>query len=213
MIRAIIFDLDGLLTDTETLHSRAWRQTFEERGIHVSESEYADHWVRQGKGLTGFIAERGLKWQPEELWARKDDVFAELVVKELRAMPGALELLKALHSRVKLALASSARRIPVDLVLHTLGITEYFEVIATFEDVSKTKPEPDVFLLAAHRLGAEPSECVVLEDAEKGIIAAHRAGMKSVAVPNHHTRGNDFSSATLIVNSLNELTLERIQAL
>lgn len=213
MIRAVIFDLDGLLTDTELLHSRAWRKTFQERGIHISERQYADHWVRQGKGFFSFLAERDLKLKPEELQHRKDQIFAQLVQKGLRALPGALELLEALHGRVKLALASSARRIPVDLVLRTLGVTDYFEVIATFEDVSQAKPEPDVFLLAAKRLGVEPSECVVIEDAEKGIIAAHRAGMKSIVIPNHHTRDNDFSKATLMVNSLHEVTLERITAL
>lgn len=213
MIRVIIFDLDGLLTDTEMLHSRAWCKTFQEKGIHMSEREYADHWVRQGKGFLSFLAERDLKLKPAELQQRKDQIFAELVQKELRAMPGALEFLEALHGRVKLALASSARRIPVNLVLHALGITNYFEVIATFEDVSRAKPDPDVFLLVAKRLGVEPRECVVLEDAEKGILAAYRAGMKSIAVPNHHTQGNDFSSATLMVNSLKELSLERIEAL
>ena len=129
-------------------------------------------------------------------------------------MPGALELLEALHGRVRLGLASSARRNPVGLVLRTLAMARYFEVIATYEDVAPhIKPLPDVFLLVAQRLRVSPRECVVIEDAEKGILAAHHAEMKSIAVPNHHTRDNDFSKATLIVSSLQEVSLKRIQVL
>jgi HAD superfamily hydrolase (TIGR01509 family) len=214
MICAVIFDLDGLLADTEALHSQAWRQTLATRGVHVSEQEYADHWVRQGKGLIEFLNDHDLLWKPQELWALKDEIFHQLVETELRPMPGAMELLKALCGLVKLAMASSARRVPVNLVLNTLGISDRFEVIATYEDVApRIKPHPDVFLLAAQRLGVPASECVVIEDAEKGVLAAARAGMKCIAVPNSHTRDHDFSNATLVVDSLDQLTLERIQAL
>ena len=92
-----------------------------------------------------------------------------------------------------------------------LEIAHYFQVIVSGLDVDQVKPAPDIFLKAAHDLGVEPSECLVLEDAEKGVIAAHRAGMRCIAVPNLYTRQHDFSKATKICSSLKEITPELLQ--
>jgi beta-phosphoglucomutase-like phosphatase (HAD superfamily) len=101
----------------------------------------------------------------------------------------------------------------VDAVLQGLDIAHYFQAIVSGLDVARVKPAPDIFLAAARRVGARSSECVVLEDAEKGILAAHEAGMACIAVPNEHTRSHDFSKATRICASLNEITLELIDEL
>ena len=179
MITTVIFDLDGLLADTERLHCQAYRDALQAEGIPLTEDEYAEHWVRSGKGIADWLNERGLKRDPLELRAVKSKRYLDLLACSLRPMAGALDLLETLHGKKKLALASSSYRDAVDGVLHGLKIGHYFQAIVSGLDVARVKPAPDIFLAAALQVDAIPSECLVLEDAEKGIVAAHLAGMRS----------------------------------
>jgi HAD superfamily hydrolase (TIGR01509 family) len=128
-------------------------------------------------------------------------------------MPGALDLIETLHGKKRLALATSSFRENAELILRQLDLARHFEAVATYESVARVKPYPDLFLHVAERLGVAASECVVLEDAEKGVLAAHAAGMKVIAVPTPQTRGNDFSKATRVVSSLTEVTLPLLDTL
>jgi HAD superfamily hydrolase (TIGR01509 family) len=114
---------------------------------------------------------------------------------------------------LKLALVTSSYRDSTAEVLGAVGVARYFEVVITGDDVARPKPDPTCFLLAAGRLGVIASECLVLEDAEKGIIAADSAGMFSVAVPNSFTAGNDFSRAMRVLSSLDDVTEELLAAM
>jgi beta-phosphoglucomutase len=213
MISTVIFDLDGLLTDTERLHCQAWRQTLADIGVEVSEAEYADHWIRAGLGIEVFVRLRGLTHDPEVLRRSKLGTFTALLDTSLCPMPGALALVETLHGTKRLALATSSFGETARLILRRLDIARYFEAVATNESVARVKPHPDLFLHVAERLGVTASECVVLEDAEKGVLAAHAAGMKVIAVPNPHTRDNDFSRATRVVSSLTDVTLPLLDSL
>lgn len=210
---AVIFDLDGLLADTECLHCRAYQLALLEHDIDLLEADYAEHWVRFGKGIADWLTARRLALDPHALRLRKAQYYSDLLVTSLRPMEGALELLEFFHRRTKIALASSSYRDAVDGVLAGLGIAHYFEVIVSGLDVEQVKPAPDIFLKAAHDLGVEPARCLVLEDAEKGVLAAHTAGMRCIAVPNRYTRHHDFSRATRICASLKEITAEFLQEL
>jgi HAD superfamily hydrolase (TIGR01509 family) len=213
VITAVIFDLDGLLADTESFHSRAWRETLAADGIVVTEKEFAEHWIRSGHGIAEYVERRGFALDLDDLRQRKAAIFHRLVDSSAEAMPGADALVRALAGRKRLALATSSYRESAQAVLARLDLGRWFEVVATYESAPRRKPYPDVFLHTADRLGVPPSECVVLEDAEKGIAAAHAAGMKSIAVPTPDTRDNDFSRATLIVPSLEAVTLALIDSL
>ena len=213
MISTVIFDLDGLVSDTEPLHCAAWRRTLADIGVDLSEEEFCDHWIRAGLEITDFDRLRGLDHDPEVLRRAKLALYTDLLGASLRPMPGAVELIAALHGRKRLALATSSFAATVELILETLGVARYFETIATHESVTRLKPHPDVFLLVAERLGVPPAECLVLEDAEKGVLAAHAAGMKVIAVPTVHTRDNDFSKATLVVRSLEDVSPELLDSL
>jgi HAD superfamily hydrolase (TIGR01509 family) len=213
MITTVIFDLDGLLADTERLHCQAYQDALLRYGAVLTESEYADHWVRAGKGIGDWVSIRGLSLDPLALRTYKSNRYLQLLTVSLRPMDGALALLQSLHGKKTLALASSSYRDAVDAVLHGLNITHYFKAVVSGLDVARVKPAPDIFLAAARAVGVDPAECVVLEDAEKGVLAAHQAGMACIAVPNEHTRGHNFSKATRICASLNEITVQLIEEL
>lgn len=213
MITTVIFDLDGLLADTERLHCEAYQTVLGEIGVKLTPEEYAQHWIRKGRSIADFLQERGLDYDPWDLRERKTQVYAQLLERFLLPMPGAPALLQRLQGRKRLALASSARADSVACVLHKLDFEDYFELVAAEGCVPRLKPHPDLFLYAAKQLGVKPVECVVLEDAEKGILAAHAAGMKSLAIPNELTRDNDFAEATRVLNSLEEVTLDLIESL
>lgn len=213
MITGMIFDLDGLLADTERLHRQAYQTALREYGLMVSEEEYAEHWVRFGKGIAEWLDERGSSVDPLLVRARKSICYHQLLTSSLRPMEGAVPLLDALRGRVKLALASSSYRDAVDGVLAGLEVAHFFDVVVSGLDVPRVKPAPDIFLKAASDLGIPPAQCLVVEDAEKGVIAAHRAGMRSIAVPNDYTRHHDFSKATRICKSLTEITAELLRSL
>ncbi|MGH7872536.1 MAG: HAD family hydrolase [Candidatus Binatia bacterium] len=213
MITSIIFDLDGLLADTERLHCLAYQTAMKEHGFVLSELDYAEHWVRRGDGISEWLTAHSLAIDAAAVRARKSAHYLELLATSLRPMDGALELLTNLRGTVRIALASSSYRDAVDGVLAGLNIANFFEVIVSGLDVAQVKPAPEIFLKAADLLGVAPAHCLVLEDAEKGIIAAHRAGMRSVAIPNEYTRHHDFSKATRICGSLAEITPAFLQSL
>jgi HAD superfamily hydrolase (TIGR01509 family) len=213
MITTVIFDLDGLLADTERLHCRAYQLALWEHRVSLSEADYVEHWVRCGKGIGDWLEMHCLDLESQKVRARKSEHYLTLVGSSVRPMKGALELLNRLHRTKKIALASSSYRDAVDAVLSGLNIAQFFEVIVTGLDVPRVKPAPDIFLKAASQMGAKPSECLVLEDAEKGVLAAYHAGMRCIVVPNEHTQHHDFSKATRVCASLAEVTPELLDSL
>lgn len=213
MITTVIFDLDGLLADTEQLHCRAYRMALLEHNVQLAEADYGEHWVRRGKGIDDWVARQGLDLDSVALRARKAAHYQTLLRSSLRPMAGATALLARLQGTLRIGLASSSYRDAVDGVIHGLGIAGYFETVVSGLDVARVKPAPDIFLKAADRLGVVPAECVVLEDAEKGVLAAQAAGMRCVAIPNGYTRDHDFSQATLVCVSLHEVTVELLRNL
>ncbi|HET9917602.1 MAG TPA: HAD family phosphatase [Candidatus Binatia bacterium] len=213
MITTAIFDLDGLLADTEPLHCRAYQLALFEHGVQLTAEDYGDHWVRCGKGIHEWLRQHSFDLDPMVLRARKAIHYQDLLQSSLRAMDGAEALLDRLAGNMRIGLASSSYRDAVDGVIHGLGIANYFDTIVSGLDVARVKPAPDIFLEAAHRLGVDPAECAVLEDAEKGVLAAHAAGMRCVAVPNDFTQDHDFSKATCVCSSLNDVTFKLLRNL
>jgi HAD superfamily hydrolase (TIGR01509 family) len=208
MISTVIFDLDGLLADTEGLHCQAYQMAMAEHDIALKQADYAEHWVRNGLGIGDWVSQHNLALDPLTLRLRKSEHYLGLLSASLRPMDGALELLAGLHGKLRFALASSSYRDAIDGVLAGLDIAHYFETIVSGLDVPRVKPFPDIFLKAANQLGVEPSQCIVLEDAEKGVVAAASAGMRCIAVPNEFTRHHDFSRATRVCESLKEVSFE-----
>ncbi len=212
---ALIFDMDGVLVDSEPLTIRAYVQAASEFGVGLDPQEYVQRVVIEGWLIRSLFEARGgdpAEWKA--LFRRKTEIYSGLVESELHTMPGAVELLTELKSHgVPCAVATSASRVTMDLVLEARGLARYFDAAVTLDDVEKQKPDPEAFLKAAELLGMPPERCIVIEDAPKGIAAARAAGMRSVIVPNALFPSADFTAADLVVESLQQLTAERLAAL
>jgi beta-phosphoglucomutase len=210
MRKAVLFDMDGVLVDSEPVHCVNTISALENQGIALTEQEYYDFWTRDGKNIVQFAQERGVSIDRERYRADKRAAFPELVRTHLRPMPHAREALEGLQGKYRIALVSSSGRDEIEFILAHADLGNYFELIVGYGDVRNPKPAPDQYLLAAERLAFSPVECTVIEDTWKGVEAGNAAWMRVIAVPNAQTRSNDFSKADAVIASLAELTPEII---
>ena len=215
MPQAVIFDMDGVLADTEPLHGKCFIQAFRELGIHTDLERYRQAVTLGGSPVKDYYVSLGGE---ESTWQRikqiKDALMTESTEKDGVLMPGAVDLLRLLKgASIPTAVATSARRKSLEIVLDRFELWPYFDAFATKDDADEEKPDPAVFLLAAERLGVDPAACVVVEDSPRGVVAAHRAGMKCIAVPTPSTADGDFSLADVVVNSLEDVDLDTLHRL
>jgi HAD superfamily hydrolase (TIGR01509 family) len=184
-IRAVIFDMDGVLVDSEALINVAALAMFKEKGLDVQPEDFLPFVGAGERRYIGGVAEKhGFPVDLDEAKRRTYEIYLDLVPSQLEAFPGAYDLVLACRAAgLRVAVASSADRIKVTANLQKLGLPpEVWDAVVTGEQVTKNKPSPDIFLLAARNINAEPSECVVIEDAVNGIQAAKAAGMRCIAV-------------------------------
>jgi beta-phosphoglucomutase family hydrolase len=205
----VIFDMDGLMVDTERLHHESFSAVLKQYGVAPIPNEQG---VIQVSGVSAdtnwdnFKQRYGFTADNRELSRRKSEIHATRLRDEVKAMPGLLRLLGELRThKIKLAIASSSIREHIGIVTDKLSIADYFDAIVSGEEVTHGKPAPDIFLRAAQRLGVVADQCVVLEDASSGVRAAGAAGMRVVAVPNEFTMHEDFSMADITVESLERI--------
>jgi HAD superfamily hydrolase (TIGR01509 family) len=213
MTRGVIFDLDGVLIDSEGLWKRAACEVLEEFGVTVTPEEYAANWIATGEGPEHAVVKYKLPITAQEFRRRRKPIVEHLVATEAALMPGALDALKRLSQRYPLALATNSPAAAVGPVFDRYGLRRFFRDLLTRERYEKAKPAPDAFVAAAAALGLPPARCVVIEDAERGVLAAHRAGTKCVVVPNVWTQSHDFSLADRVVAHLDDVTCELVEAL
>jgi HAD superfamily hydrolase (TIGR01509 family) len=152
------------------------------------------------------VRELGLPIAADELRRRKEPVYHAMLRDEARLMPGAAAAIERLAAEMPLAVATNSTRADLELVLDPFDLRRHFAAVVTREDYTGRKPAPDAFLVAAERLGLPPGRCVVIEDATKGVLAAERAGCPCIAIPHRFTAGNDFTHATVVLESLDRVT-------
>ena len=183
--KGAIFDQDGLLFDTEVIFEQSWIKAGEELGLPVTLELTHKLSGRGKKELASVIAEVFQEADPEAMVERAHHLAAETQLAMTPVMkPGVREILGFCRKHgIRTAIASSSMRHLVDHNLEVTGLAEFFDAIVTGRDVANGKPAPDIFLLAAERIGVHPSECVVFEDAFPGIRAAHAAGCRPVMIP------------------------------
>lgn len=209
-VDAVVFDFDGLLVDTETPEFEAWSQVFVESGSILHLEEWAKcvgggnpPW-RVDAHLAELVPDVDLAWAKRRAHELRDAVLIEIGWRE-----GALELFDFLDAEgVRYGIASSSRSLWVDGFLQNLGARDRFPIVWTWDMVGRKKPDPKLYLSACEALGVAPERAVAFEDSPNGILAAKRAGMTAVAVPNSVTERFDLSLADYRLNSLSEANFE-----
>ena len=214
MIEAVIFDLDGVLLDSEQLWDQAREQLAEERGGRWHANAQRDMMGMSSPEWSRYMHEViGLPEPPEEISCEVVERLATLYRERLPVVPGAREAVGRLAARWPLGLASSSNRELIDLALELLGVKHLFKATVSSEEVARGKPAPDVYLEAARRLGIDPTHAAAIEDSENGIRAAKAAGMRVIAIPNRHfpPPNEALAQAHVVLESLAELTPETIE--
>lgn len=212
-MRAVIFDLDGVLIDSEGLQYQAYTQVLARIDIRVTRHEFAEHWTAAGRGPEYVVQRFGLPLAADELRALKQPIYHQLLRQQATLMPGTVAVLARLQPHFALAVATNSNRADLGFVLDHLDLRRFFTAVVARDDYERAKPEPDAFLTAAARLGVAAATCVVIEDSYRGIVAAHRAGAACVAVPNEFTRHSDFSLAGAVLHNLDELSVALVERL
>ena len=206
----VVFDLDGLLVDSERVQAISFNIVLARYGIRLDDESFAR--LVGTSTWQNFVDLKQAYPQIAEdvarIIARKDEVYADLVPREMTAMPGAIPLVQALAlANVPLAVASSSGREDILASLRAVGLAGLLTRVASGVEVPRSKPAPDVYLAALDLLGLPASACVALEDAGPGVEAATAAGLACLAVPNRFTRGrHDFTRAVAVVDSLERVT-------
>jgi beta-phosphoglucomutase len=206
---AVIFDADGVLVDSYDAHMRSWLLMGREHGLAITEEEFASTFGQTSREIIARFWGAGLDDAAREaLDARKEAIYRDLIRKRFPAMDGAVELIDTLVD----AGGSSGPPENVELTLDRLGRRRAFVALVTGRDVTRGKPDPQVFQIAAERLGLPAARCIVVEDAPVGIAAARAAGMASVALVGT-VPAERLAAADLVVGSLRELDAPRLAAL
>jgi HAD superfamily hydrolase (TIGR01509 family) len=214
VIEAVIFDLDGVLIDSEQVWNEARRALVRERGGHWHDRAQQDMMGMSSVEWSRYVNEElGVDLSPAHI---SDDVVRRLVVlysERLPLMPEAAEAVERLAAHWRLGLASSSNRELIDLVLELSGLASHFEVTLSSEEVSRGKPAPDVYLEAVRRLRVAPVRCAAIEDSHNGILSAAAAGMRVIAIPNRtFPPGEDaLAAAAQVLPSVAELSIEIVQ--
>jgi HAD superfamily hydrolase (TIGR01509 family) len=214
MVDAVIFDLDGVLIDSESVWDAARRDVVSETG-----GAWSDSATRAMQGMSSpewsryLHDELGVSLDPGEISRQVVGRVLAAYDREVPLLPGAVEAVRRVAGRWPLALASSANRPVIDAVLHTAGLTGCFSAIVSGDEVARGKPSPDVYLAAADKLGVEPARAAAVEDSTNGLRSAAAAGMLVIAVPNREfpPAEDAVALAELVVGSVGELTLESIE--
>lgn len=208
-VRALIFDMDGVLVDSEPLHLLAYQELFGPHGIEYTEEHNREFLGCKDIAMAEILVERwALTHTPEEIVQSKENILARMLREDAKIRPGVIQLLEQAEAlKIPCAVASSATLPTIQLVVDVLGIRNYFRFLTSGDEVPNGKPAPDVFLLAAQRLGVAPAHCLVIEDTFNGIKAAKAAEMFCIAIPCDATMHQDHSAADKNFHSLEEVDL------
>jgi HAD superfamily hydrolase (TIGR01509 family) len=213
VIEAVIFDLDGVLLDSEQVWDEAREQLAKERGGRWHENAQRDMMGMSSLEWSRYMHDViGLPEPPEEISREVVERLASLYREHLPVLPGAREAVERLAMRWPLGLASSSNRELIDLVLELLGVGHLFKATVSSEEVPRGKPAPDVYFETARRLGVDSTHAAAIEDSENGIRAAKAAGMRVLAIPNEHFPPAEeaLAQADVVLRSLEELVPEAV---
>lgn len=217
MLKAVLFDMDGVIVDTEPLHHKAYYNMFEQIGIDVSESLYSSFTGQSTINICKKICNRfRLNYSPEELVRIKRDYFTTLFFEDdsLQLIEGVKDLIQDYYNNgLTLVLASSASMFTVNNVMNRFQLDPFFSGKLSGADLKASKPHPEIFINAADAAHALPSECIVIEDSTNGIIAAHEAGIFCIAYKSENSKHQDYSLANKVISNFEEIAFQKIKSI
>jgi beta-phosphoglucomutase family hydrolase len=216
LLKAVIFDMDGVIIDSEPFYLVIGMELYKKLNINITKDEHCSFTGVSNTNMWTIIKNNyGLKETVNELVAIQNKANIEYLEENIeKPIPGVMKILESLRkNEIKIALASSSSMEIIRMVLEKLKVTEYFQAIESGENLEKSKPAPDIFLNAAEMLQVEPECCIVIEDSNHGVTAAKAAGMKCIGFQNPNSGNQNLEAADLIVDSLEELNLDIIKKL
>lgn len=225
MLRAIIFDFNGVIVNDEPTHLKMLQRVLNEEGLSISQTDYYSRYLGMDDRGCFRAAYRDYGRELDEstlsgLIERKARYYRDSIQEGMVIFPGVKELVLDLSGRFRLAIASGALRSEIEMILQGTSLRKYFRVVVSAEDINEGKPSPEIFIKALSLLNQEalqdnpiaPSECLVVEDSKEGILGAHRAGIKCLAVANSHP-AEKLGEADAVVASLAEVTVPFLEKL
>jgi len=202
-MKAVIFDMDGLMIDSERLYFEAQREIG-----HRFKRKVKDEllWKLMGRkpleSLEIFVLDLNLPLSPEQAKKMRDEIMREKMMNDLKPMPGLYHILDSLYGKLLLAVSTGAEQEFLDITLDQLNIRNKFSVLQASDEIKIGKPNPEIFLVTCSKLGVAPEDSIILEDSENGVRAGKNAGSYVIAVPSDYTRSHDFSAADFVAADL-----------
>jgi len=212
MKKAVIFDMDGVIAETEHAHIVAEKQTMLKYGIQISEDELHEYTGTTAKVMfTSLIEKYKLSTTFDRIFKEKEEILFKLLEEDVQPTKGVIDLLHKLKKmKIKLAVASSSHKRMIEYVLKKLEIMDLFDSIVGAEDIDRSKPDPEIFLISAKRLNVKPEECIVVEDSKLGVDAAKKAGMKCLGYVNPSSGKQDLSRADFVGDDFCKLDIQKL---
>ena len=206
MIEALFWDNDGVLVDTEHLYFEATQQVLATVDIQLTEDDYRELFLQQGRGAWHLAEARGLTApEVQALKQQRNTLYADFIATAPRVLPGVLDVVSALHGHYRMGIVTSSRRDHFEIIHRETGLMRYFDFVITADDCPRTKPCPDPYLHAILASGVERAACLAIEDSRRGLEAATAAGVRCVIVPSRLTRAQEFDGAWRRLDSIRDL--------
>jgi HAD superfamily hydrolase (TIGR01509 family) len=206
MMKAILWDNDGVLIDTEGLFFQATRNALGSAGVELSRERYVEWSLRQGRSSFDLLRDQG--WTPAQIAdvrLRRDRAYSGMLTNGLGMMDGILEVLTLLRAKFRMAIVTTSRREHFELMHQRSNLSQFFEFAVTREDYERSKPHPEPYLTALERLQLRAQECIAIEDSERGLAAANAAGLRCIVIPNSMTMGSAFGAAAMVISDATAL--------
>jgi HAD superfamily hydrolase (TIGR01509 family) len=206
MTKAIFWDNDGVLVDTERLYFLATQQVLASVGFNLTKEDYVELFLVQGKGAWHLIEAMGISaTEIERLRRERGEVYTRLLANDACMISGADEVLRSLHGKYMMGIVTSSQEDHFNLIHRSTGLLQYIDFAITEEDVQKTKPDPEPYLRAIERSGYRSDECLAVEDSERGLTSAKGAGLKCYVIPTDLTRSSQFAKADRVLGNIKEI--------
>lgn len=205
-MKSIFFDNDGTLVDTEKLYFKATKAILKKAGVKVTREWFIESSLKRNISSWSLLKEMNLTESAlKELKTMRNDYYSELLASETQLLPGVKKTLEKLYGKVQMAVVTTSHRQHFDIILSKTGIAKYFDFCVVNEDVKNEKPHPEPYLLALSISKNKPENCIAIEDTERGLISAKKAGIACYAIPTELSRSHDFSKSDGILETFADI--------